>query len=73
LRAFVVAAGEDGRNFQHDGEYGVALGELRVLVGQQVALIAYQYRIEVEAELAEILPHELQAEGSIVPILEDMP
>lgn len=77
LRAFVDAAGPEARNFRYhrgDGmpdEYSQALGELRSRVGQQVALIAYHYGVEVEGELAQILPPPLDDDPSFVPGFED--
>jgi hypothetical protein len=62
LRAFVDAAGPDACNFRHRSmghttdEFSLALGELRSRVGLQVALIADQYDIDVEPDLAQILP-----------------
>jgi hypothetical protein len=59
-RRFVEVAGPYGQNFQ--GSYGgvdrfaLALGDLRTQVGLHVALIAYHYDIEIEDELASILP-----------------
>lgn len=79
LREFVDAAGPDARNFRHQhggamtDEFSLALGELRSRVGLQVALIAYQYDIEVEHELAQILPPPLEDDPSFVPGFEDTP
>ena len=64
FRRFVDAAGPHGRNFMDHYQYGglgpdpfsLALGELRGTVGMHVAAIASQYDIEVEDELASILP-----------------
>jgi hypothetical protein len=61
MRAFVEAAGPNARNFRyHHGHmtdpFSLALGELRSLVGLHLAVIAHQYGIEVEPDLARILP-----------------
>jgi hypothetical protein len=79
LREFVDAAGPGACNFRyHRGgamtdEFSLALGELRSRVGVQVALIAYYYDIEVEDELAQILPPPLDDDPSIVPGFEGRP
>lgn len=48
----------DGRRHHHEGNPGffVALGALRATIGQQVALLAAHYDIDVEGNLAAILP-----------------
>jgi hypothetical protein len=62
VRAFVEAAGVEARNFRYHRTgamtdvFSLALGELRSRVGLQIALIADQYGIEVEDDLAQILP-----------------
>ena len=63
FRHFVDIAGPDGQNFQrwHYGHtpadpFSLALGELRAIVGYHVELIAYYYGLEIEDELAAILP-----------------
>jgi hypothetical protein len=76
VRAFVDAAGPDARNFRYrhgqmTDAFSLALGELRSLVGLQVALIADQYDLEVEYELAQILPPLLEDDPSFVPGFED--
>jgi hypothetical protein len=78
LREFVDAAGPEARNFRyHHGamtdEFSLALGELRSRVGLQAALIAYHYDIEVEDDLAQILPPPLDDDPSFVPGFEDAP
>jgi hypothetical protein len=74
MRAFVDAAGPEARNFRY--HYGnqtdrssLALGELRSLVGLHLAVIADRYGIEVEPDLARILPPDISADNdpSIVP------
>jgi hypothetical protein len=62
FRRFVQAGGDDGHNFEHHRYFSdldplsLALGALRSEVGLQVLLIAYYYGLEVEEELAAILP-----------------
>jgi hypothetical protein len=61
LRGFVDAAGPNAREFRYHGgtqtdSFSLALGELRALVGFHLAVIAEQYGIEVERDLAQILP-----------------
>ena len=61
MRAFVDAAGKVRKVGPFGGvpffdDFSVALGELRSRAGLYVALIAYHYDIEVEDELAQILP-----------------
>ena len=79
LREFLDAAGPEARNFRYHrsgamtDEFSLALGELRSRVGLQVALIADQYDIEVEDELAQILPPPLDDDPSFVPGFEDRP
>jgi hypothetical protein len=63
MRAFVDAAGPNARDLRyHDGtqtdRFSLALGQLRALVGFQLAVIAGQYGLEVEPDLAQILPPE---------------
>ncbi len=41
----------------HDYWFGEALGELRVGVGLQVAIIAASYELDVEDDLARTLPN----------------
>jgi hypothetical protein len=67
-RNFVEAAGPDGRNFRyqdgrHTDRFSLALGELHTLVGLQLAVIANQYGIEVEDDLAQILPPDVSADS----------
>ncbi len=78
-RQFVEAGGPRGRNFLGDapwdaGPFGLALGDLRTLVGWQVATIAGEYEIEVEPELAAIMPPSLDSDEddpSWLPGFED--
>jgi hypothetical protein len=71
MRRFVDAAGPGGRNFMDVGEgrdqLSLALGELRSSVGLQVALIAGHYGLEVEDDLAQILPPVPDDDPSVVP------
>jgi hypothetical protein len=48
----------DGRRNHHEGRPGffTALGALRATIGQQVALLAAHYDIDVEGDLAAVLP-----------------
>jgi hypothetical protein len=67
FRHFVDVGGSHGENFwklSRSGSMGplsMALGELRGRVGLHVALISYYYGLEVEDDLAAILP-QLEAE-----------
>lgn len=61
-RKFIDVGGPHGRNFNRshypypaDG-FSLALGDLRTAVGHQIAVILSQYSMEVEPELASILP-----------------
>jgi hypothetical protein len=64
FRQFVDRAGPHGRNFQHrrsmyeTDPFSLALGDLRARVGEQLARIAWRYDIEIDEELARILPPE---------------
>jgi hypothetical protein len=78
-RNFVEAAGPDARNFRyHHGHqtdrFSLALGELHSLVGLHLAAIANQYGIEIEDDLARILPPDVSADNdpSIIPGWEDL-
>lgn len=77
-RDFVEAAGPNGRNFGYqDGpqtdRFSLALGKLHSLVGLHLAVIANQYGLEVEDDLAQILPPDVSADNdpSIIPGWED--
>jgi hypothetical protein len=68
-RQFVDAAGPEARYFSYRDpvgvdRYSVALGELRVLVGLHVAVVSQQYGIDVEPDLARILPPEEAEDGA---------
>jgi hypothetical protein len=64
FRLFVDRGGLSGRNFQrthweHQADpFSLALGDLRSQVGEQVARIAWRYDLEVDYDLARILPPE---------------
>ncbi|WP_155128680.1 DUF6650 family protein [[Actinomadura] parvosata] len=61
-RQFVDVAGPQGENFGYRmgpigaNRFGLALGDLRSQMGFYVAAIATQYKIEVDDDLATILP-----------------
>jgi hypothetical protein len=48
----------DFGDFRDSAGFFTALGELRATVGAQVAILAVLYKIELEAELATIVPAE---------------
>lgn len=64
FRQFVERGGPHGCNFQHHRSmyqadpFSLALGDLRTQVGEQLARIAWRYDIEIDDELARILPPE---------------
>ena len=64
FRRFVERAGPRGANFRGPRSvhgidpFSLALGDLRGQVGEQLARIAWRYDIEVDDELARILPPE---------------
>ena len=67
MRGFVEAAGPDAIRFQYHPVGGadlfsLALGDLRSLVGVHLAVIAGQYGIEVEPDLARIFPPDISAD-----------
>jgi hypothetical protein len=47
-----------GPHARSEDNFFAALGKLRGVFGQQLALVAYLYRIDLEKELASILPPE---------------
>jgi hypothetical protein len=59
-RQFVEAAGPEADRFRggysSTNRFGMALGDLRSLMGMQIAMIAGQYGLELEYELQQILP-----------------
>jgi hypothetical protein len=50
------------RLHEGDPEFFVALGELRAIFGAHLAALAYHYKIDVEPELAAIMPPESNGE-----------
>ena len=63
LRTFMDAAGPDARNFRGlSGRgtdlYGRAHETLRALLGLHLRIVVDQYAIEIEPDLAEILPSD---------------
>jgi hypothetical protein len=71
-RRFVEAGGPYARNFHvrpgwPDNIFGLALADLRTLVGVQIARIAKQYDLSVEADLAAILPPPDEENLSWIP------
>lgn len=68
FRQFVDRGGPHGRNFQHrysiheTDPFSLALGDLRTQVGEQLARIAWRYDIEIDDELARILPPQDEAD-----------
>jgi hypothetical protein len=59
-RKFVDAAGPAARNFaggfHANKAFGLALGDFRTLMGVQIASIAKHFDLEIEEDLARILP-----------------
>ncbi|GAA5038727.1 DUF6650 family protein [Actinopolymorpha pittospori] len=62
-RKFVEVAGPNACNFMHRGSwgpsgdvFGLALGDLRSQMGFYIAALVIQYKIEIEDDLAKILP-----------------
>ena len=47
--------GLDGRIWEQE-EFFIGLGKLRQTFGQQIAILGYLYRVDIEADLASILP-----------------
>jgi hypothetical protein len=74
---FVNKAGREGMYFRREvvnsrgfggaSSFGKALGELRSLVGIQVALLADKYKLEVEESLLSIFPPSGEQNLSWVP------
>jgi hypothetical protein len=79
FRKFVEAAGPNACNFGREyGPYGsdpfsAALSNLRTLVGLHLQVIAEKYGIDIEPELAHILPPDISFDNdlSILPGWED--
>jgi hypothetical protein len=51
-----------GRHAREEDNFFAGLGKLRGVFGQQIAQLAYLYDLDVEKELASILPPEPQAD-----------
>jgi hypothetical protein len=70
-RKFVDAAGPDAQNFKpgwpQGNALGFALGDLRTLIGVQVARIATEYDLPIEEDLAAILPPHDEDDLSWIP------
>nr|WP_169454410.1 DUF6650 family protein [Catelliglobosispora koreensis] len=69
-RTFVDAADADGtfnrKEWEHTDPFSLALGALRASVGVHLARLAERFDLEVEPQLAEIVPPELSAEDGQV-------
>lgn len=76
FRKFVDAAGPNASNFfnhvspYHADPFSLALGDMRSSAGMYVAVIAVEFDIEVDDELASILPPD-DDDPSWVPGFED--
>ena len=74
-RKFVDAAGPDARNFEpgwpSSNAFSLALGDLRTLMGVQIARIATQYDLDIEDDLATILPPHDEDDPSWIPGFQD--
>jgi hypothetical protein len=57
--------GIDGDIWEQE-EFFIGLGKLRQAFGQQIATLGYLYRIDIEAELASILPPDVKADAGEV-------
>ena len=57
-RARIIGEIEADKSLAHEEVFFAALGELRATVGAQVGILAALYEIELEAELAALLPAE---------------
>lgn len=62
FRQFVQLGGPHGDNFQHRrwvheaDPFSLALGDLRARIGEQLAHISWRYDLEINDEMARILP-----------------
>lgn len=70
MRMFVDAAGPNATYYRHreptgTDRFSLALGELRTLMGLHLAVIADQYGIAVEPDLAQILPPPVSAHDDL--------
>jgi hypothetical protein len=74
-RRFADAAGPDARNFRDSwgpaNAFGLALGDLRTLMGVQIARIVTQYDLEIEDDLAAILPPRDEDDHGWIPGFEN--
>lgn len=65
LRAMRAACREyldQSHRFPHHLGFMLGLGQLRALFGLQVAFLAIEYGVDLEDELAQIVPPELRGE-----------
>ena len=76
-RKFVDAAGPNADNFHpgwpENSRFVVSLGELRTLIGVQVARIAAQFDLPIEEELKTIVPPTDEDDLGWVPGFEGSP
>ena len=74
-RKFVDAAGPGARNLEpgwpSSNAFSLALGDLRTLMGIQIARIATQYDLDIEDDLATILPPDDKDDASWIPGFQD--
>ena len=74
-RKFVDTAGPNVRNFrgewQGSNRFALALGDLRTLMGVQIARLAKQYDLAVEDDLAGILPPPDEEDLAWMPGFDD--
>jgi hypothetical protein len=62
MRAACRAYLDQSRRFPHYPGFLLALGELRAHFGLQIAYLAIEYGLDIEDELAQIIPPELRGE-----------
>ena len=62
MRAAGRAYLDQSHRFPHHLGFMLALGELRALFGLQIAFLAIEYGLDIEDELAQIVPPELRGE-----------
>jgi hypothetical protein len=70
MRAFIDAAGPNAVNFRYHhahmtDSFSLALGELRSLIGLHLAVIVDQYGIDLDDELAQILPPDIAVDRDL--------
>ena len=58
----VVVYLDASHRFPHHLGFMLALGELRALFGLQIAYLAIEYGLDIENELAQIIPPELRGD-----------